>query len=889
MGRPTQSDPPDAGPTPRQLLACLEGVADGVIVGDLQGNVTYWNSAALRMHGYTSAAEARRHLSEYADVFVLTRADGEIVPFDQWPLARLARGEAVAGFEAAVTRTDAGLRRVLQYDGAAIVADAGRPQVMLTVRDVTEQRLAEGAAAEAQSHLRQLIESLPQLVWTCRGSDGACDYASPQFVRYTGVPPERLRDAGWVEQVHPDDRVRMGADWGQALATGRAYQSEYRLKGADGAYRWFAGRAVPVRDPSGRVSRWFGTSTDVHDARLAAEARAVLAAIVEHSTDAIVGKSLDGTITSWNRAAHRMFGYAADEAIGRNVVMLLPADRPHEERDIMARIHAGQGIEHFESRRVARDGEVIDVSLTISPIRDPVGRVVGASKIARNITARLAADRAVRTSYGLLRAMVEGIDDPIYLKGRDGRYLLGNAALGRAMGRPLSAVIGETADHVFGPDRATAMRESDRQVIDGGATLTYEEAIAVHDGPRHYLTTKAPYRDADGQVVGILGISRDVTPLKSAERALRESERHLRGVLDGLLVYVAVLRPGGQLAGMNRAMRVALVAHGVDVDAIDGQPVLDVPMPGVSVQILDRLRAAVGRAAAGEEARLDAAPLADGDAGVVLDLTFSPMRGEDGRVSHLVVSAVDVTDRERAARQARDRQAALAHLERVRTMGHMAAGLAHELTQPFGAIRNYAAACRRLLAGGRMPAERLGQVLGDIGAEAARAGAIVQRLRGFVQKQQLQEAAVAINDVVADAVRLFEFDLRQAGVETRVELAEGLPPVRADAVQVGQVLVNLIRNALDATSKLGPDRRLVVVRTAAVDHQVRVSVRDQGCGIPAKELGRVFDAFFTTKPDGLGIGLALCRTIVEEHGGQLSAEANPGGGMTFAFTLRAAE
>jgi C4-dicarboxylate-specific signal transduction histidine kinase len=115
-----------------------------------------------------------------------------------------------------------------------------------------------------------------------------------------------------------------------------------------------------------------------------------------------------------------------------------------------------------------------------------------------------------------------------------------------------------------------------------------------------------------------------------------------------------------------------------------------------------------------------------------------------------------------------------------------------------------------------------------------------------------------------------------------------LAPVSADAVQIGQVLVNLIRNALDAMAGMEPERRVLAVETAATDHGVRVSVRDRGCGIPPAVLGQVFDAFFTTKRDGLGIGLALCRTIVEEHGGLLSAEPDPAGGTTFAFTLRSA-
>jgi PAS domain S-box-containing protein len=625
---PTRDPPAPAGPTTSQLLACLDGVADGVIIGDAQGNVTYWNPAALRLHGY--AAPVRKHLSQFADTFTLTPPDGRPVPLADWPFARLVRGEAVSGFEAELGRTDTDHRRVLHYDGAVVETDVGGPrQIVLTIRDLTEQRRAERRLRQSQSDFQELIESLPQLVWTCRGTDGACDYVSPQFARHAGLPAERLRELGWVSQVHADDRAAVAAGWAGAIAGGAPFGAECRLRGADGAFRWFEVHGVPLRDAGGRVSRWIGTCADVHDGRLAAESRAVLAAIVDGSDDAIVGKTLDGTITSWNRAAHRMFGYAADEAVGRNVTMLLPADRAHEERDILARVGAGESVDHFESQRVAKDGRLIDVSLTISPIRDSAGRVVGASKIARDVTAHRA-----------------------------------------------------------------------------------------------------------------------------------------------------------------------------------------------------------------------------------------------------------------AAEKARERQAALAHLERVRTVSHMAAGLAHELDQPFGAIANYAAAARRMVASGGMSAEGVGAVLADIGAEAARAGAIVQRLRGFVQKQQPHVSAIDVNDVVAGAVQLLAFDLRQTGIAVRTVLAAGLPPAMADAVQVGQVLVNLIRNAIDAMGEVPANRRRLTIGTELADRFVRVTVRDSGPGVPPATLAHIFDAFFTTKADGLGIGLSLCRTIVEDHGGHLSAEPNPDGGMTFAFTLR---
>jgi two-component system sensor kinase FixL len=1025
------------GPVPDPMAAYLDGVAAGVIVGDRQGNLIYWNPAALRLHGFATLAEVRKHLSTFLAIFTLEyAAGGGVVPFDQWPMARLLRGEAVPACELMLARTDTGGRWVVRYTGTTVRAGGvGDERFVLTLDDVTPQRQAERELRHSQSHMLGLMESLPQLVWTCRADDGACDYLSPQFLAYTGRPAADQLGYGWVSAVHPDDRHQATEAWQRASTAEQPLDVEFRLRRSDGAYRWFKTRAVPLRDAGGRVSKWIGTNTDIHDERTAGEAAAVLAAIVEHSDDAIVGKTLDGTMTSWNRAAERVFGYRADEAVGRNVTMLLPPDRVDEERDILRRLTGGQSVEHFESRRRTKDGRLIDVALTISPVRDAAGRVVGASKIARDVTAAKRDALALRDSEARFRQLAAAVPQIVWTSGPDGRPTYLNERWAKYTGL-LSAGADDMA-RVVHPDDAAAVAAAWGTARAAGEAYQVEFRLRPADGGdyRWFLARAEPVRDAggtivewfgtstdidelkrveaqarhaealaldnearlravlDGAVDGIVtidergtiesinpavvvtfgyaaaevvgrnvnvlmpdpyagehdgylanyratgerkvigigreligrrkdgstfpldlsvsevrlggrriftGIVRDVTARKCAERALLDSERHLRGVLDGLLVYVAVLRPGGRLAGMNAAARQALASRGLRAEDVEGRAFFDLPLPGVTNEARGTLRAAVAEAAAGREVRLDGVCLSAGPPRVVVDLMLAPMaddagRGRDaggspGRGRHLIVSAVDVTARERADQRARDRQAELAHLERLRTMGQMAAGLAHELNQPLGAIVNFAGAGRRLSAAGRLGPDRLDAVLADVQAEATRAGAIIGRLRGFVKKQAPQTAPVDVNALVADAVRLLAFDLRKAGVEPRLALAAGLPPALADPVQIGQVLVNLVRNALDAMEAVEPDRRVLTIETSVApgNDYVKVAVRDGGCGVTPDDLAKIFDAFYTTKPGGLGVGLALCRTIVEDHGGHLAAEPNAGGGMTFAFMLRPA-
>ncbi|MFL5694805.1 MAG: PAS domain S-box protein [Ktedonobacteraceae bacterium] len=181
--------------------------------------------------------------------------------------------------------------------------------------------------------------------------------------------------------------------WQQALKEGSDYEIEVRNKRHDGVYRWFITRVIPVRDTSGRITAWYGSSTDNHEGKLLEAELAKYTAIITSSDDAIVSKTLDGTITSWNHAAERMFGYTAEEAIGQHITLIIPPELYQEEEDIIGKLRQGIHIDHYETVRMRKDGTKVDVSLSISPVKDRAGNVIGAAKIARDITERLELER----------------------------------------------------------------------------------------------------------------------------------------------------------------------------------------------------------------------------------------------------------------------------------------------------------------------------------------------------------------------------------------------------------------------------------------------------------------------------------------------------------------
>ncbi len=249
----------------------------------------------------------------------------------------------------------------------------------------------------------------------------------------------------------------------------------------------------------------------------------------------------------------------------------------------------------------------------------------------------------------------------------------------------------------------------------------------------------------------------------------------------------------------------------------------------------------------------------------------------------------EMAERRRAEETARERQTEMDHVARLSILGEMASNLAHELNQPLGAIANYARGCTRRLEMGTGEPAQLAEITRAIAEQAERAGRIIARIRNFVRKRASQLEPMDVNEAVRAATSLCEARARGDGVAVVTTLADDLPPVLADAVQIEQVVLNLVMNALDALDGAGTGAPEVTVRTGRDEAgRVEVAVADRGRGLTDEARSRLFDPFFTTKPGGMGLGLSICRTIVEAHGGHLWATDNPGGGAVMRFVLPAA-
>ena len=370
----------------------------------------------------------------------------------------------------------------------------------------------------------------------------------------------------------------------------------------------------------------------------------------------------------------------------------------------------------------------------------------------------------------------------------------------------------------------------------------------------------------------------EVREHQRAIESMRESERRLQEVLDHATAAIYLRDADGRYLLVNRyweemAQRPAADVVGRNIDEI--MP----PDAVAALQAHNRLVLESRQPMQFEETT----PTPDGDRTWV-SVKF-PQFDANGRAVGVWGISTDITERKRAEEQARRHQAELAHVLRVGTIGEMAAGLAHEINQPLGAVANYAqGAVHRMRNGSVRPAELL-PVLEAMAHEALRAGEIVRRMRDLVRKEPSERKPADLNALVRDSAKVVAGDARQLGIEVHLDLASELPAVVCDGVQIEQVILNLLRNALEAVEGHSDGDGCVAVTTAASGRDaVEVSVRDNGVGLPEPSVD-VFAPFFSTKAHGLGMGLSISRSIIEAHHGRVRATRNDGGGSTFSFSL----
>jgi PAS domain S-box-containing protein len=411
-----------------------------------------------------------------------------------------------------------------------------------TNTDVTAQRKAELAVRESERRFREMIDALPAAIYTT-DAQGRLTHFNPAAVEFSGRTPELGTDQWCVswKLYYPDGRPMPHDECPMAIALkeGRIIQgAEAIAERPDGTRRWFIPYPTPLKDSQGRIIGGINMLLDITERKQAEEATAHLAAIVASSDDAIISKNLDGIIQSWNKSAEHMFGYTAEEAVGKHITLIVPKDRWDEEKNILARLRRGDRIVHFQTVRRRKDGSTFDLSLSISPVKDSAGRVIGASNVARDITHLKQIERALRESEERFRAMVETTPECVKVVAPDGTLQHMNSAGLAMVGAKLAeTVVGKSIYDLIAPEDREKFRAFNERICRGDRDSLEFDMIGL-DGNRHHMETHAaPFHNPDGRIVQ-LAITHDVTERKRAELELRESEQRYRAVTDASPIMV---------------------------------------------------------------------------------------------------------------------------------------------------------------------------------------------------------------------------------------------------------------------------------------------------------------------------------------------------------------
>jgi PAS domain S-box-containing protein len=488
-------------------------------------------------------------------------------------------------------------------------------------KEIAERERAEEGVRRSEDRLRLVIDTIPHQIWS-GPPDGSLDFCNAQWLSYTGLTQEEAQGEGWQGMLHPDDRERVLKAWRESVANGTPYEQEERHRRADGQYRWFLSRGVPLKDSEGRILRWYGTNTDIEDRK---EAEARLRLVIDTLPALVWSKLPDGSADFLNQRFLEYTGFSLEEGLGWGWMNEFhPEDRAEEEW--RAAFAAGEPFE-----REAR------------------------------------------------------------LRRADGAY-------------------------------------------------------------RWFLLRAVPLRDERGNVVKWYGTSTDIEDRKRAEEALQEA------------------------------------------------------------------------------------------------------------------------------------QDKLAHVTRTQAMGELAAAIAHEVNQPLTAIVTNANFSLRQLKGSSPNLDELRTAITEIVNDGTRASAVISRIRGLLVKGSPRRTELDIKEIIQEVITLLRNELKRNRIQLRTELAANLPRVQGDAVQLQQVLINLIMNAVEAMRLSTEQPRKLLIRSAKNSDGIFVQVQDSGPGIEPALADGIFEPFFTTKADGIGMGLSISRSIIESHGGQLSLVSASQGAL-FQFTL----
>jgi PAS domain S-box-containing protein len=738
-----------------------------------------------------------------------------------------------------------------------------------------------------EKRLRDVVETIPAMTFTAL-SDGSSTFVNKRWTEYTGLSVEQSSGAGWQRAIHPEDLVRHSGKWRISVATGQLFEDEARFRcAADRGYRWFLVRGVPLRDQHGTIVRWYGTLTDLEDRKRAEEA------LQQSQLYLAEGQRL-AHMGSWAFNATG-FEYWSSELF--RIHGLDPSGKPPTVEEYLAlvqledRAFMKQGITNmlvdhrafdFTKRIVRPGGEIRHVRCVGVPVTK--GEIFqGFLGTGMDVTEQERLTGELRLSEQYLSEGQRLAQMGSWAFSPSGSFEYWSQELFKIYGldpRKGAPTLEQYLATVHPQDR-DFMADTIKRMHAERSGCDVKKRIVRPDGELRYIRCVG-IPVVEGEVLkGFLGTAIDITEQELLNQELERRQAYLTEAqkLSHTGSWAWSPATDNRYYSEECYRVLGFEPHGPP-------PPLETVIQRIHLDDQAYCREQIERAIREKvDCEFDYRIVHPDKRVRDIHCVGHPVLDRSGDLVELLGTVIDITER-KSAEQERDKlrqlEADLAHTNRVSTLGEMAASLAHEIKQPIAAAITSANSCLEWLGHDPPNLDRARAAAARIDKYGNRAAEIIDRIRSFYKKSPPQRELVDANGIIQEMLTLLKGEADRYSITMHTGLSAELPNITVDRVQLQQVFMNLMLNAIEAMKESGGE---LTVKSQLQDGQFQFSVSDTGVGLPMEKMDQIFSAFFTTKPQGSGMGLAISRSIVESHGGRLWATANHGRGATFHFTL----
>ncbi len=911
--------------------SALDAIPTGFCVCRADSSLVRYNRRAAELWGRTPPLD--NPSDQFGPAFRRFSAVGEPLPFHATPVATALRtGHTVIGAELTIGRPD-GSRIPVLMNAAPLMDRAGHIEgAVCSFQELTERKRAEEALRASEAELQSLINRTPFMLVRCT-RDLRYRFISAAYAKFIGHDRDKVIGQTIAQVIGEEGFGRLRPHIEKVLH-GEDVEFECELEVPAVGTRCLYIAYRPERD-GGAITGWIASLLDITEQRRGDAARRQLASIVESSDDAIISKDLNGIITSWNPGAERLFGYAAADIVGKPVTIIIPDGLQDEEPDILARIRRGESIEHFETVRRCKDGRLVDISLTVSPMRDERGNILGASKIARDVTARKRAEAVLGRRAEEQAALYRFTDRLFRAQSLEDVYAAALDAIMAALHCSRAAILRCDADGVMRFAAWRGLSDRYRAAVEGHSPWSPGEAnpepVCIADTAGAELEpplAAAVKREGIGALafIPVMAEGRLIGKFMSYYDAPRESageDTDLALTLARQLGFaVERMRAEQARAAMEAELRAASEKLEAEVEkrTLERDRIWNVSEDLLAVSNFEGYFLSINPAwtrllgwsedeiksmHVGELRHPDDAPnaiagraqLAQGVPTVRMENRF---RHKDGSWRWLqwtvaenrgliYVAGRHVSAEKEAAVALERAQRQAAHLQKMDAIGQLTGGIAHDFNNLLMIVSGHAQSLKN-----HLKEPRDARALAAIEMAAGRGENLTRQLLSFSRTLPLNptvldpaETVGAIRDVLAGSMHV--------NIEFRIDVPDTTWAVNVDKSELELALVNLVVNARDATPGAG---RVVIAAenlhlAAGAGPEglhgdfVALGVADSGSGIPVDLLPRVVEPFFTTKgPDkGTGLGLSQVYGFARRSGGSVTIDSEVGRGTTVTLYL----